>query len=73
MKKPCAMPTKGYVDIILEAAKKFGIPTLNLYDDLGINPNIPEDYKKYTIDGLHFNDAAHIIMAEKLKELLESL
>ena len=73
MKKPCAMPTKGYVDIILEAAKEFGIPTLNLYDDLGINPNNPEDYKKYTIDGLHFNDAAHLIMAEKLKALLESL
>lgn len=73
MKKPCAMPTKGYVDIILEAAKEFGIPTLNLYDDLGINPNIPEDYEKYTIDGLHFNDAAHIIIADKLKALLESI
>ena len=73
MKKPCAMASKGYVDIILETAKEFGIPTLNLYDDLGINPNNPEDYSRYTVDGLHFNDAAHAVIAEKLKALLESL
>ena len=73
MKKPDAMPTRGYVDIILETAKEFNIPTLNLYDDLGIDPNLPEDYQRYTVDGLHFNDAAHHVLAEKLKALLESL
>ena len=73
MKKPDAMPARGYVDIILETAKELGIPTLNLYDDLGIDPNLPEDFAKYTVDGLHFNDTAHHIIAGKLKALLESL
>ena len=73
MKKPDAMPARGYVDIILETAREFGIPTLNLYDELGIDPNRPEDFERYTVDGLHFNDAAHGIIAGKLKNLLESL
>ena len=72
-KMPDAMPLVGYVDIIIEAGKRNNIPVLDLYRKLPINPNIPEDYEKYTIDGLHFNDAAHIIIAEKLKALLESL
>ena len=67
------MPAKGYVDIILETARELGIPTLNLYEELGINPNLPEDFARYTVDGLHFNDAAHRIIAGKLRELLESL
>lgn len=73
MKKPDAMPAKGYVDIILETAGEFGIPTLNLYDDLGIDPNRPEDFAKYTTDGLHLNDLGHSVLAAKLKAFLESL
>lgn len=73
MKAPDAMPVLGYVNIIKETAKLFDIPVLDLYHNLGIDPNREEDYKKYTTDGLHFNDAGHAIIAEKLKAFLESL
>ena len=72
-KKPDAKAAVCYVDVILETAKKFDIPTLDLYRDLGINPNDPDDCEKYTVDGLHFNDDGHAVIAAKLKALLESL
>ncbi len=66
-------PVKAYVDIIEKTAKQFNIPVLNLYDNLGIDPNREEDKVKYTADGLHFNDAGHKILAEKIKNFLEAL
>lgn len=73
MKKPCAMPVRGYVDIILRTGEDLGIPVLNLYDNLGIDPNNPEDKEKYTVDGLHFNDAGHVFIAARLRDFLLSL
>ena len=32
-----------------------------------------EDYLAYTADGLHFNDAGHAILAQRLKEFIEAL
>ena len=72
-KRADAMPVLGYVNIIKETAKQFDIPVLDLYHDLGIDPNDPEDRAKYTADGLHFNDAGHQILAAKLKVFLEAL
>lgn len=72
-KRADAMPVLGYVNIIKETAKQFDIPVLDLYHDLGIDPNDPEDRAKYTADGLHFNDAGHQILAAKLKAFLEAL
>ena len=66
-------PVKYYVDIIEKTAKQFNIPVLNLYYNLGIDPNREEDNIKYTVDGLHFNDAGHKILAEKVKDFLEAL
>ena len=66
-------PLINYVEIILETAKQFDINVLNLYTDLGIDPHIPEQFEKYTMDGLHFNDEGHRIIAQKLKELIESI
>ena len=31
------------------------------------------DFEKYTTDGLHFNDAGHGIIAQRLKEFIDSL
>ena len=67
------MPLYGYVEIIKEAGEEFGIPVLDLYNGLGIDPNVEEDRVKYTTDGLHFNDDGHHIIAARLKEFLESL
>ena len=73
MKKPDAMPVAGYVSIIEEKAKQYQIPVLNLYNELGIDPNKPEDKEKYTVDGLHFNDLGHRIIASRLGDFLSKL
>lgn len=66
-------PLKDYADVILETAKQFNIKILDLYNDLGVDPHISEQFQKYTTDGLHFNDDGHALLAEKLKELIESI
>ena len=66
-------PLRAYVDVILQTAKQFDIPVLNLYDDLGIDPHDPQMYNAYTVDGLHFNDAGHAILADRLKTFIEML
>ncbi len=68
-----AMPLCGYAKIIEEIAAQFEIPVLNLFDHLGLDPNKLEDRKKYTTDGLHFNDAGHEFIANALKKFLEAL
>lgn len=68
-----AKPLRDYVDVILETGKQFGIPVLNLYENLGIDPHDPEMHKAYTVDGLHFNDAGHAFIAQRLKDFIETL
>ena len=72
-KLPDAQPLLFYVETIKETAKQFDIPVLDLYHNLGIDPHNPEDCKNLTIDGLHFNDEGHKIIASKLKAFLEAL
>ena len=67
------LPLRRYVEVILATAKELEIPILNLFDDLGINAETDEDMARYTADGLHFNDAGHAILAEKLTAFLEVL
>lgn len=62
-----------YVNAILQKGKEHNIPVLNLYEKLGINPNIPEQKAKYTTDGLHFNNDGHAVIAERVIEFLENL
>ena len=66
-------PLVAYADVILETAKKFDIAVLDLYRDLGIDPHLPADFNAYTVDGLHFNDAGHAVLAEKLKAFIDAL
>lgn len=73
IKKADAMPVIGYVNIIKKLAEEFDIPVLDLYHNLGIDPNIPEDKERYTADGLHFNDAGHAIIAKLLGDFLLQL
>ena len=72
-KRPGGRPLVAYVDVILETGKQFGIPVLDLYRNLGLDPHDPECFETYTMDGLHFNDAGHAIIARKLKEFIEAL
>lgn len=72
-KLPGGKPLLAYVDVILETAKKFDIPVLDLYRNLGLDPHEPECFDTYTIDGLHFNDAGHAVIAHRLKEFIDTL
>lgn len=73
MKRPDAMPLVNYVTIIAEKGRQHGIPVLNLYEKLGIDPNREEDCTAYTVDGLHFNDAGHAVLADCLMHFLEEI
>lgn len=71
-----SMPGKAliaYVDVIIETAKKFNIEVLDLYRNLGLDPHESACFDAYTVDGLHFNDAGHGIIAQRLKDFIESL
>ena len=72
-KAPDAKPLCDYIAAIEKTAAQFEIPVLNLFEKLGIDPTKPEDKEKYTVDGLHFNDAGHHVLAARLQEFLEAL
>ena len=79
--KPSIRPNKApdskalpcYVEVVEKTGAQFDIPVLNLHEKLGIDPTQEEDKQKYTIDGLHFNDAGHHILAARLQAFLEAL
>lgn len=66
-------PLLDYVCAIKEIAKSNELPVLDLYHKLPINPNESDDLQKYTTDGLHLNDEGHKLLAETIKNFLESL
>lgn len=72
-KRETGRPLRDYVEVILETAKQFDISVLNLYEKLGIDPHDSDCYRNYTVDGLHFNDAGHAVIAQQLNEFIESL
>lgn len=63
----------AYVDVILQTSQQFQIPVLDLYRNLGLDPHDEECFNTYTMDGLHFNDAGHGIIAQRLKDFIDAL
>ena len=63
----------AYVDVILETGKQFGIPVLDLYRNLGLDPHDEAVFQAYTMDGLHFNDAGHGVLAQCIKDFIDKL
>ncbi len=62
-----------YVNIIKTRGKELGIPVLDLWEKLGVDPNNDEQKEKFTVDGLHFNDEGHGYLAAALGEFLTEL
>lgn len=62
-----------YVEKILEIVPKYGFPVFDMYGNLGIDFNNPQQCEKYSIDGLHFNDTGNRVIADKIIEFLRSL
>ena len=62
-----------FVKIIREVAEYYSLPVLDLYATSGLQPEVPIIKEKYMPDGLHPNDAGHIILADKIGKFLENL
>ena len=73
VKKPDAKPLAEYVRVIKERGEELGIPVLDMFENLGIDPNNEEDMIRYTEDGLHFNDDGHAFIARALGDFLTKL
>ncbi len=72
-KRDNALPLPAYVEIIEACGKKHGIPVLNLYKTLPIDPMDEKQRNEFTADGLHFNDKGHAILADLLLAFLGTL
>lgn len=68
-----AAPLSAYVDIIRTLAKKYGLSVLDLYETSMLRADDPAFLEQYMPDGLHPNDAGHIVLAREIKEYLRSL
>lgn len=64
---------KTYVEIIREVAEYYSLPVLDLFAASGLQPKVPVIQEKYVPDGLHPNDAGHVILAEKIGNFLKNL
>lgn len=64
---------KEYVDMIRQAAEYYSLPVLDLYAVSGIQPAVPVMKERYMPDGLHPNDAGHVILTNKIAKFIERL
>ena len=62
-----------YVDMIRKAAEYSSLPVLDLWAVSGIQPAVPVMKEKYMPDGLHPNDAGHVILTNKIAKFIENL
>lgn len=73
IKKPDAKPLAAYVEVIKARGEELGVPVLDLFEKLPIDPNNEDDKAKYTGDGLHLNDLGHAVLADTLAKFLETI
>lgn len=66
-------PLSTYVKIIKEVAEYYSLPVLDMWSVSGIQPKVPVLKTKYCPDGLHPNDAGHVLMAKRLAGFLKTL
>lgn len=64
---------KDYVDMIRRTAEYYALPVLDLFAASGIQPAVPVIREKYMPDGLHPNDAGHVILTGKIIQFIMNL
>lgn len=64
---------EDYVNMIKKTAAYYGIAVLDLFTMSGLQPKVPVIQEKYVPDGLHPNDAGHVILADRLANYLQAL
>ena len=62
-----------YVDIIRTVAAYYSIPVLDLWKMSGMQPEVEIIQQKYMPDGLHPNDAGHVLLADRMIGFLTAL
>ena len=66
-------PLSRYVEIIKEVAAYYSLPVLDMWSVSGIQPKVPIIKQKYCPDGLHPNDAGHVLIKNRLIGFLKTL
>ena len=64
---------KGYVEIIREVAEYYSLPVLDLYARSGLQPAVPVIREKFVPDGLHPNDAGHVLLKDMICAFIKTL
>lgn len=64
---------KEYVDMIRRTAEYYSLPVLDLYATYGVQPAVSVMKDKYMPDGLHPNDAGHVILTNKIAKFIMKL
>ena len=62
-----------YVDMIRRAAEYYSLPVLDLYANYGVQPAVLAMKEMYMPDGLHPNDAGHVLLTSRIVKFIESL
>lgn len=62
-----------YSRIITEVANYYALPVMDARHISGMQPEIESNRARYMPDGLHPNDAGHLLLADRLQAFLESL
>lgn len=64
---------QDYVDMIRCTAAYYSLPVLDLYACYGVQPDVPVMKERYMPDGLHPNDAGHVLLAGKIAGFIRGL
>ena len=64
---------KDYVDVIRRGAEYYSLPVLDLWATYGVQPAVPVMKEAYMPDGLHPNDAGHVILTNKIAQCIKNL
>ncbi|MBQ7982654.1 MAG: SGNH/GDSL hydrolase family protein [Clostridia bacterium] len=67
------LPLSRYVDILREVADYYSLPVLDLWKISGMQPEVGVIREKYMPDGLHPNDAGHVLLADRIENFLRAL
>ena len=66
-------PLFVYVEAIKEKCLAHNVPVLDLFNDFEINVNNKAQRDKYTTDGVHFNEAGHKVLADRIMKFFKTL
>lgn len=62
-----------YVEILRAVVRRFDLPMLDLFEKSAVDTRIPGVVEKYIPDGLHPNDAGHVVLADEIEAFLRNL